>query len=103
MNAPTIRIQPHGGFSLAELLLVIALVGVLVSLMLPALARSKASAQRIQCLSNLRQLGVAAHLYWDDNNGTCFRYGGKMVNGGQLYWFGWVEAGTEGQRAFDAS
>ena len=103
MKVPKTRNRSRAAFSLLELLLVMALVVVLASLLLPALARSKTSAQRIRCLSNLRQLGLAAHLYWDDNNGTCFRYGGKLMNGGQLYWFGWLAAGTEGQRAFDAS
>ncbi len=89
-------------FTLLELLAVIAIVAMLAALLLPALARSKASAQRIQCVSNLRQLGLAAHLYWDDNSGNCFRYSGVFTNGGQLFWFGWMGAGVEGQRAFDA-
>ena len=66
------------------------------------MARGSASAKRIQCVSNLRQLSLATHLYWDDNNGNCFRYGGTPKDGGQLYWFGWVGAGAEGARAFDA-
>ena len=39
----------------------------------------------------------------DDNSGACFRYGGVMTNGGQLYWFGWIGTGAEGQRPFDAT
>jgi len=88
-------------FSLVELLVTIAIIAVLAALLLPALTRSKSSAQRIKCLGNLHQLGIAAQLYWDDNNGNCFRYGGTFTNGGQLYWFGWIEAGEEGQREFD--
>src|SRR2546422_6119953 len=91
------------GFTLVELLVAIAIVALLAALLLPALARSKASARRIKCISNLRQLGLAAHMYWEDNSGDCFRYGGTSTNGGQLYWFGWIGAGAEGQRAFDAS
>ena len=81
----------------------IAIVTILAALLLPALTRSKSSAQKIKCLGNLRQLGIACQLYWDENNGNCFRYGGSFTNGGQLYWFGWIQAGEEGQRDFDAA
>jgi prepilin-type N-terminal cleavage/methylation domain-containing protein/prepilin-type processing-associated H-X9-DG protein len=90
-------------FTLIELLVVIAILGVLAALLLPALTRSKDSAQRIKCVSNQRQLGLAAQMYWDDNAGSCFRYSGARTNGGQLYWFGWLEDGAEGGRAFDAT
>src|SRR5258707_15749398 len=90
-------------FSLLELLVTIAVIAILAALLLPALTQSKASAQRIKCVSNLHQLGIAAQLYWDENNGKCFRYGGSFTNGGQLYWFGWIETGEEGQRDFDAT
>jgi prepilin-type processing-associated H-X9-DG protein/prepilin-type N-terminal cleavage/methylation domain-containing protein len=90
-------------FSLVELLVVIAVIAILAALLLPALHRSKASAQRIRCVSNLRQLGLAVHLYWDDNGGNCFRKSGALTNQGQLYWFGWIGDGPEGQREFDAS
>ena len=89
-------------FTLIELLVTVALIAILAALLFPALARSKAAAQRVKCASNLRQLGLAAHLYWDDN-GACFRYGGTFTNGGQLYWFGWIGSGAEGERAFDAT
>jgi general secretion pathway protein G len=82
--------------------MVILIIGILAALLLPGLARTKTAAHRVRCGSNLHQLGLAAHLYLDDNGGNCFRYGGAFTNGGQLYWFGWMGAGTEGQRAFDA-
>jgi len=90
-------------FTLVELLVVIAIIGVLAALLLPALSRSKDSAHRVQCVSNLRQLGFAAQLYWDDNGGSCFRYSGARTNGGQIYWFGWLQDGAEGNRDFDAT
>lgn len=88
-------------FTLIELLLVIAVIAILAALLLPALARSKTTAQRIRCVSNLHQLGLATHLYWDDNTGNCFRYTSGFTNGGQLFWFGWLGPGAEGERSFD--
>jgi prepilin-type N-terminal cleavage/methylation domain-containing protein/prepilin-type processing-associated H-X9-DG protein len=93
----------HHGFTLIELLVVIATIGILAALLLPALARGKTAAQRIKCVSNLHQLGLAAHLYWDDNAGNCFRYTSGFTNGGQLFWFGWLGPGAEGERPFDAT
>jgi len=70
------------GFTLTELLVVMAVIGILTSLALPALSRAKLQAHRAACLSNLRQVGLAAQLYMGDYGGLFHHHEGWVLDDG---------------------
>lgn len=78
-------LKAAAGFTLIELLVVIAVLAILAALLLPALGRAKAKAQRTACMNNLRQINVGVRMYSDDAHDVSPSPGTATTNFPDLY------------------
>jgi prepilin-type processing-associated H-X9-DG protein/prepilin-type N-terminal cleavage/methylation domain-containing protein len=77
------------GFTLVELLVVIGIIGLLISILMPALSKARESAKTTQCISNLRQMAIAAQMYANENHGFFPIASYSVSNGNTAYGFNW--------------
>src|SRR3954451_563742 len=82
--------RARNGFTLIELLVVIAIIAILAGLLLPALARAKAKAKRIECVNQLRQIGIGLRI-WANDNGDKFPWAVSTANNGAFESNDWID------------
>lgn len=86
---------PRRGFTLIELLVVISIIALLIAILLPALKAARETAKRVNCASNMRQIGILNHVYAEDSDGRApwmevisWNYGGNFYIGSIMMYIG---------------
>lgn len=93
-HRPSLPKRSNKAFTLIELLVVIAIIAILAAILLPVLAHAKKSAQRIECINNLRQLGIAQITYLQDNNDHFAGAGSRSEGYHPEDWIYWWPQGS---------
>lgn len=96
----------RSGFTLVELLVVIGIIALLISILLPALSKARASAKSAMCMSNLRTLGQCYYVYANDNKGKGFIYAYVVapptgMTSSQQFWFAARNTASGGTQSWD--
>src|SRR5271165_1300080 len=86
-------LKQKAAFTLIELLVVIAIIAILAAMLLPALAAAKRKAQKINCVNNLKQVGLAFRI-WEGDNGDKYPMSLSSTQGGASEFIG--NAGNTG-------
>ena len=93
--------ETPGAFTLIELLVVISIVAILIATLLPAISKARERAQAVQCLSNLRQIGMGTNNYLTDNRFYFPMIETNVISYTQMAWLG--KAGTGAYANWDTS
>jgi prepilin-type N-terminal cleavage/methylation domain-containing protein/prepilin-type processing-associated H-X9-DG protein len=80
--------KSRSAFTLIELLIVIAIIAILAAILFPVFNGARAKARQVSCVSNLKQLGLAFHMYSQDNDGYWIMPANSRINGRTAWWFG---------------
>jgi prepilin-type N-terminal cleavage/methylation domain-containing protein len=101
----------HLGFTLVELLVVVAIIGVLIGLLLPAVQAARESARRSNCANNIKQIGLALHSYHESNKGLPPSYYDNVPQGNSsvaqadnvvMAWSAFILPFAEGSELYDS-